>query len=143
MMNDEHGSENTVEAQPSEAQLVPIVPWGSGSEPPVPSVDDDEVSWIQLVNSVINVNISMSNPILWLVVWEQCGCLYDILDTVVIAKISGRTSSSISLRSSTSGEVEENGRTYHRYKEGSKSPSPLVDYIDRDHLTCVRISFTE
>ncbi|KAH8807439.1 S-adenosyl-L-methionine-dependent methyltransferase [Xylogone sp. PMI_703] len=78
--------------------LEPVITWGTGSEPPTPSIDSE---------SVLNDKDS------------------------AISSVSFVTTSA-SLRSSIYDHVEENGRTYHRYKQG-KYPLPN-DKEEQDRL---------
>ncbi|KAH9995947.1 S-adenosyl-L-methionine-dependent methyltransferase [Xylariaceae sp. FL0662B] len=66
-----------------------LLSWGSGSGPSLPSVDDDA----HTVSTVVGSNL-------------------------IYSLIINRRSSTMSLDSSLYHFIEENGRTYHRYKEG-------------------------
>ena len=113
---------------------VPLVPWGSTSSgPSLPSADDEEVPDVSSCNdglepcNLANTEVYRRMRQIWTA--TALGESFKPGTQKAIQPKSQRKthalclprSSTMSVRSSLYNYVQENGRTYHRYKEGSKS----------------------
>ncbi|KAL1884193.1 hypothetical protein VTK73DRAFT_5329 [Phialemonium thermophilum] len=98
------------------ADRLNLVSWGNGSVPSLPSVDEGSDN-VSITSHLVSMN--SAEETFKLTSEYSCHGQGNLEEEVASLK-----SSTMSVRSSIYEHVEENGRTYHRYKQGSKDDVP-------------------